>query len=205
MLLASWLRSWRSLGGSGEGIPLMQKLTAAYAEPQRSYHTIQHLTECLTLLEPHRELAEHPAEVEIALWFHDAVYDVQGKDNEARSAQWAETELNAAGVAPQAVARITELIMATCHAALPVGQDQKLLVDVDLAILGAPRPRFIEYEEQVRQEYDWVPGWLFRRRRRGILKEFLAREPIYNTAQIRAKLEGQARENLAYSLERLRN
>jgi predicted metal-dependent HD superfamily phosphohydrolase len=157
------------------------------------------------LLEPHRELGEHPAEVEIALWFHDAVYDVQAKDNEAKSAQWAETELNAARVAPQAVARIRELIMATCHAALPVGQDQQLLVDVDLAILGAPRPRFIEYEEQVRQEYDWVPGWLFRRRRRGILKEFLAREPIYSTPQIRAKLEGQARENLAYSLERLRS
>jgi predicted metal-dependent HD superfamily phosphohydrolase len=47
MLLASWLRTWRSLGASGEGIPLMQKLTAAYAEPQRSYHTIQHLSESL--------------------------------------------------------------------------------------------------------------------------------------------------------------
>lgn len=205
MLLTSWLRCWRSLGASGEGIPLMQKLTVAYAEPQRSYHTIQHLNECLALLEPHLELAEHPAEVEIALWFHDAVYDVQATDNEAKSALWAETELNAAKVESQAVARISELIMATRPAALPAGADRQLLVDVDLAILGAPRPRFIEYETQVRKEYDWVPGWLFRRRRRGILKEFLARDPIYNTPQIRAKLEGQARENLEYSLQQLRN
>jgi predicted metal-dependent HD superfamily phosphohydrolase len=36
--------------------------------------------------------------------------------------------------------------MSTCHAALSEGQDQKLLVDVDLAILGAPLHRFIEYE-----------------------------------------------------------
>jgi predicted metal-dependent HD superfamily phosphohydrolase len=182
----------------------MQKLTTAYAEPQRNYHTIQHLNECLALLEPHLELAEHPAEVEVALWFHDAVYDVEGKDNEARSASWAETELIAAQVTPEAVERIKKLIMATCHAALPEGRDQQLLVDVDLAILGAPRARFIEYEEQVRKEYDWVPGWLFRRKRRGILKEFLARDPIYNTPQIRAQLEGRARENLAYSLRQLR-
>lgn len=207
MLLSSWLRCWRSLqacGDGGDGIALMQKLTTAYAEPQRSYHTIQHLNECLALLEPHLELAEHPAEVEIALWFHDAVYDVEGKDNEARSASWAQTELIAAQVTPEAVERIKKLIMATCHAALAQGRDQQLLVDVDLAILGAPRARFIEYEEQVRKEYDWVPGWLFRRKRRGILKEFLARDPIYNTPQIRARLEGQARENLAYSLSQLR-
>jgi predicted metal-dependent HD superfamily phosphohydrolase len=204
VLLSSWLRCWRSLEASGDGIALMQKLTTAYAEPQRSYHTIQHLNECLALLEPHLELAEHPAEVEIALWFHDAVYDVKAKDNEARSAAWAETELNAAAVAPEAIGRINKLIMVTCHAAAPEGRDQQLLVDVDLSILGAPRPRFIEYEAQVRKEYDWVPGWLFRRKRRGILKEFLARDPIYNTPQIRGKLESQARENLAYCLSQLR-
>jgi len=204
VLLLSWLRCWRLLQASGDGIALMQKLTTAYAESQRSYHTIQHLNECLALLEPHLELAEHPAEVEIALWFHDAVYDVEAKDNEARSATWAEAALIAAQVAPGAVERIKRLIMATCHAALPEGRDQQLLVDVDLSILGAPRARFIEYEEQVRKEYDWVPGWLFRRKRRGILKEFLARDPIYNTPQIRGKLEHQARENLAYSLSQLR-
>jgi predicted metal-dependent HD superfamily phosphohydrolase len=207
VLLSSWLRCWRSLqasGDGGDGIALMQKLTKAYAEPQRSYHTIQHLNECLALLEPHLELAEHPAEVEIALWFHDAVYDVEGKDNEARSAGWAQTQLIAAQVSPEAVERIKQLIMATCHAALPEGRDQQLLVDVDLAILGAPRARFIEYEGQVRKEYNWVPGWLFRRKRRGILKEFLARNPIYNTPQIRAQLEGRARENLEFSLGQLR-
>jgi predicted metal-dependent HD superfamily phosphohydrolase len=76
-----------------------------------------------------------------------------------------------------------------------------LLVDIDLSILGAPRPRFDEYEAQVRAEYGWVPGFLFRRKRREILAEFLARNPIYNTPRLRESLEGRARENLAYSLE----
>lgn len=131
------------------------------------------------------------------------MYDVRGKDNEAKSAIWAETELNAATVKSEAIGRIKKLIMATCHAALPDGRDQQLLVDVDLSILGALRPRFIEYEEQVRKEYGWVPDWLFRRKRRGILKELIARNPIYNTPQIREKLETHARENLAYSLKQL--
>ncbi|HEY4366633.1 MAG TPA: hypothetical protein VGN07_05315 [Steroidobacteraceae bacterium] len=183
---------------------LMRDLVAAYEEPQRSYHTTQHLNECIAQLEPYLELAVRPAEVETALWFHDAVYDVRGKDNEARSAAWAETELRAAAVESDAVGRVKELIMATCHAALPQGKDQQLLVDVDLSILGAPRPRFVEYETQVRTEYQWVPGWLFRRKRRAVLKEFVARSAIYSTVQIREKLESQARANLEYSLQLLR-
>ncbi|MEQ1657984.1 MAG: N-methyl-D-aspartate receptor NMDAR2C subunit [Hylemonella sp.] len=181
----------------------MDRLLAAWAEPQRRYHTLQHLGECLALFDGHRQLAEQPAEVELALWFHDAVYDVRGKDNEARSAAWAQADLKAAGVGAPAIARITGHIMATCHAALPVGADQQLLVDIDLSILGAPRPRFLEYEEQVRAEYAWVPGFLFRRKRREILKEFLARQPIYNTPSIREELESRARENLAYSMAAL--
>ncbi len=202
-LQLSWARCWQGLGASGDGGALMQRLLAAWAEPQRKYHTLQHLGECLALFERSRALAEHPAEVEMALWFHDAVYEVRGQDNEARSAAWAQAELLAAGVAAAASGRIVGHIMATCHAALPAGGDQQLLVDIDLSILGAPRPRFLEYEAQVRAEYGWVPGWLFRRKRREILKEFLARQPIYGTPLIRDDIEGRARENLAHSIAAL--
>ena len=202
-LQASWARCWLALEAAGEGQALMDRLLAAWAEPQRRYHTLQHLGECLALFERSRALAEHPAEVEMALWFHDAVYDVRGKDNEARSAAWAQAELRAAGVGAAAIERIAGHIMATCHAALPNGGDQQLLVDIDLSILGAPRPRFLDYEEQVRAEYGWVPGFLFRRKRREILKEFLAREPIFGTPLIREEIEGRARENLAYSIAAL--
>lgn len=202
-LQASWTRCWQTLGAAGDGLALRDRLLAAWAEPQRKYHTLQHLGECLSLFDRCRQLAEQPAEVEMALWFHDAVYDVRGKDNEARSAAWAQAEVHAAGVDAAAIARIVGHIMATCHAALPVGVDQQLLVDIDLSILGAPRPRFLEYEEQVRAEYAWVPGFLFRRKRREILKEFLARRPIFGTPLIRDGIEGRARENLAHSIAAL--
>ncbi len=197
---ASWDRCWPALGASGDGHTLQQRLLQAWREPQRHYHTPQHLGECLALFERWRAVAQHPAEVEMALWFHDAVYALRGSDNEARSAAWAQAELGAAGVAAEVIARITAHIMATCHAALPVGVDQQLLVDIDLSILGAPRPRFLDYEQQVRAEYGWVPGWLFRRKRREILQAFLARQPIYGTPEAREALEAQARANLAHSI-----
>jgi predicted metal-dependent HD superfamily phosphohydrolase len=203
ILQSSWTRCWKSLNASGDGLALMQKLTSAYEEPQRKYHTVQHLSECLYLVGKNLDLAVEPAEVEIALWFHDAVYNVKASDNEARSADWAEVSLREAGIGQERIDRVRQHILATRHTALPEGQDQMLLVDIDLSILGAPRPRFEEYEAQVRAEYGWVPAFLFRRKRRGILAEFLARNPIYNTPRLRESLEGRARENLAYSLERL--
>jgi predicted metal-dependent HD superfamily phosphohydrolase len=181
----------------------MRRLLAAYSEPERRYHTVQHLSECLTLLDRYRELSAEPAEVEIALWFHDGIYDVRGSQNEIHSAEWAEREMRAAGVAPERVARVSELILATRHAVPPQGQDQMLVVDIDLAILGAPRSRFDEYEAQIRAEYSWVPGFLFRAQGRQVLAEFLCRDPIYSTPALRDALEGRARDNLAYALRRL--
>lgn len=204
MLQSSWKRWWGEIGAQGDGAALMQRLLAAYAEPQRKYHTLQHLAECLDLFARHRHVAAEPAEVEAALWFHDAVYDVTAHDNEARSAAWAVEELSAAGVSAEHAERVREHILATRHAALPRGQDQQLLVDIDLAILGANRARFEEYEVQVRAEYAWVPEPIFRQKRADLLAEFLARKPIYNTASLRNALEHNARENLAHSLQQLR-
>ncbi|MBT9552193.1 MAG: hypothetical protein IV088_15195 [Hydrogenophaga sp.] len=65
--------------------------------------------------------------------------------------------------------------MATCHDAEPEGDDARRLVDIDLAILGADPARFAEYDAQVREEYRWVPNWLYRCKRREVLAGFLAR------------------------------
>ena len=178
----------------------MQRLLDAWAEPQRHYHTPQHLRECLALLEPALHLARRPGEVELALWFHDAVYDPQGKDNETRSADWACEALAQAGADGEVRQRVRALIMATCHDAEPTDPDARLLVDIDLAILGADPARFAEYGAQVREEYRWVPGWLYRRKRKEVLAGFLDRPAIYGTAWFRERFEVRARENLKSSV-----
>lgn len=201
LLERSWQRAWAALSlRAPEGV--MQRLLDAWAESQRHYHSQQHLHECLALLEPALDLAQHPGEVELALWFHDAVYDPQGKGNEQRSADWAIEALAAAGASGDVQQRVRALIMATCHDAEPVGGDARLLVDIDLAILGADPARFAEYDALVRAEYRWVPGWLYRRKRKEVLAGFLKRPVIYGTQWFQERFEGRARENLTQATRR---
>ena len=194
---------WKELGAPKPDPKLHGELIARYSEPHRKYHTLQHLEECFKKLDEVRGLAEHPAEIELALWFHDAIYNVKRRDNEKKSADWARASALAAGTPAEACNRVHALVMATRHKAVPRGTDVELLVDIDLSILGAAPERFDQYERQVRKEYDWVPDFLYRRERRAILKEFLARPQIFSTARFRDHYEKQARSNLERSLERL--
>ena len=203
VLQRSWQDAWRAVGAIDANDAPLQRLLDAYREPQRRYHTLQHLAECLAHLKPVRHLAKAAGEVELALWFHDAVYDVHGHDNEARSASWAKDELVAAGVAADAALRVHDLVMATQHAARPDTADATLLVDVDLSILGASAERFALYEAQIRAEYAWVDDATFRSRRHQVLTGFVARPTIYGTAHFQALLEAAARANLRCSIERL--
>ena len=169
----------------------------AYSEQHRHYHTLQHLRECLAQFEAASMLARHPAEVELALWFHDAVYDPQRKDNEERSADWARASVLAAGCSPDIAERGAALVLATrSHVATADDPDTALLLDIDLAILGAAPARFAEYERQIRAEYAHVPEAEFRAGRARVLQGFLSRDRIYLTDAFHDALEGRARANL---------
>jgi predicted metal-dependent HD superfamily phosphohydrolase len=191
----SWQRAWQMLGLQAPE-DLRERLVGAYEEPHRRYHSLQHLGECIAHFESALELGIHPGEVELALWFHDAIYELQAKDNEQRSAEWAVDELKRCGAQPDQTRRVYALIMATCHTATPADADQQLLVDIDLAILGAGPARFAEYDAQVRAEYSWVPEAVYRVKRREVLQGFLDRPVIYSTPHFRARLEQPARANL---------
>jgi predicted metal-dependent HD superfamily phosphohydrolase len=200
---ASWHRAWQDLGLNGANDALRDRLLARYAEPHRKYHTLQHLHECIAMLARYPGQPEHAGDVEMALWFHDAIYDIGVPGNEERSAQWAMGELQAAGAAPGVAERVHAMVMATRHDVAPQTADEQLLVDVDLSILGAAPARFDEYEAQVRDEYASVPADLFQRRRKAILVGFLARPAIYGTLYFRSLLEASARKNLVRSIDAL--
>jgi predicted metal-dependent HD superfamily phosphohydrolase len=200
--LARWLATWAALNLTPP-TGLCEQLLRAWDEPQRHYHTLQHLGECLTLFDTLRMHAEQPADIELALWFHDAIYDVQGHDNEARSAQWAAEALATGGVDAPRCQRVHDLITATCHTALPASPDQALLVDIDLAILGAPAARFAEYTRQIRAEYAWVPAEVYAVKRRAVLQGFLDRKAIYTTPAVAQRLEQHARDNLVKAISSL--
>lgn len=202
LLQASWQRAWAALAAQPRD-GLFEQLIDCYREPHRRYHTLAHLQACLLQLHPVLDQAEHSGEVELALWFHDAVYRVDRQDNEWQSAQWAQRELAAAGVAADAAERVHALVMATQHAALPATADERLLVDIDLSILGEKPGIFDDYERQIRDEYAWVADALFRQKRVAVLRGFLARTSIFSTVHFRQRLEQQARANLQRSIARL--
>ena len=90
---------------------LFDQLDAAHKEPHRHYHTSDHISACLYAFDQVRELATRPTEIEIALWFHDSVYDTHRHDNEEKSSYWAWEYLLKAGVAEESVKRIVEMIL----------------------------------------------------------------------------------------------
>lgn len=195
-LPARWGRLWRTLKLAPPAA-LGEALLARYGEEYRRYHTRQHLEECLDWLDRAHGQCERPAEVELALWFHDAVYAPGRSDNEERSADWAARALLEAGGSPEIAGRVRELVLATGHHRRPETRDQRVMVDIDLAILGAPAERFGQYEEQIRQEYPEVPLDRFRAARREFLAPWLQSPRIYRTEFFRERLEKPARENLA--------
>ena len=196
-LAASWHRAWHDLALDEPPATVLDSLLERWAEPHRRYHTRQHLQECLALAVRDRGLAARPGEVAIGLWFHDAVYDTRRHDNESASAGWAAQVLREAGADGDVVARVRALIMATCHGHVPEAADERLLVDIDLAILGADTARFAEYELQIREEYGFVPEATFRAKRREILCGFLARPALFSTPTYVERFEAAARVNVA--------
>jgi len=176
---------------------VFEMLVARYAEPHRHYHTLTHIDACLTWLDWFRALARHPEQVELALWFHDVVYDTRagGGQNERESARLACEALRELGVPRGKRDRIARHIRATEHHTAPQG-DAALVVDLDLTILGARRCDFDGFEEQIRKEYAHVPEDQFRMGRRHVLESFLGRTAIFCAPQIRDELEARARGNL---------
>jgi len=200
LLERSWSRFTRSLAGGLDTGRSRESVLARYREPWRHYHTLDHLTACLAWFEQTWRLADHPAEVEAALWFHDAVYDPRRSDNEERSAELADAILREGSAAIDVAARVARLVLATKRVTDPADADETLLTDIDLAILGAAPDRYVEYEHRVRAEYAFVPEDAFWQARSLLLHGLLARRTLYGTRFFFDRLEGPARENMARSL-----
>jgi predicted metal-dependent HD superfamily phosphohydrolase len=195
-------RLWHRLGGVDASAPF-PKLLEVYSPPHRAYHNAAHIADCLRQFDLARAEADRPDEVEAALWFHDAVYDTRAEDNEERSAAWAVKALTQTGVHPNVARRIGALIVATKHDREPNTRDARLLLDVDLSILGREPDEFEAYDRAIREEYQWVPEDRYRAERAAILEKFLQRTAIYQTEFFRTRLEAQARANLRRSIATL--
>ena len=200
-----WTRVWRQVADTADTRPVFEELLSRYSEPHRYYHNLNHIAECLVEFDSARELARDPLAVELAIWFHDAVYDTRGSDNEEKSAELAKWCIEEAGGSSALPQSVIALVVATKTHDSSAHPDAPLLVDVDLSILGQRKERFDQYESQIRHEYDWVAESVFAAKRAQILEGFLARERVYTTQPFFAKYEQAARTNLRDSVRKLRS
>jgi predicted metal-dependent HD superfamily phosphohydrolase len=175
-----------------------EEVARAYSGPGRYYHTLDHVMDVLATVEDLAARAKNLSAVKLAAWLHDVIYDSRASDNEERSAGYAEWLCEALGI-PQD-RRVAALIRATKTHEAGGDADAQVLLDADLAILGACEPAYQEYAGKIRQEYAWVPEPDYRRGRRAVLEGFLARPRIYHFLE---PLEEPARRNLAAEIGRL--
>ncbi|MBY0524146.1 MAG: hypothetical protein K2R98_12145 [Gemmataceae bacterium] len=194
-----WLGLLAGLGAKPTAaLKAFDQLSARYAEPQRHYHTIEHIGHVLQAVDALCETVrprDHSALL-LAVYFHDAIYDPRAADNEERSAVVAAAGLKKLGVTKDTIAVVRELILKTKHHDAGEGDiDGQILIDADLGILGASPAMYDRYAQAIRCEYAWVLEDAYRAGRSAVLKKFLERPHIYRTPTYQAT-EARARRNL---------
>ena len=197
-----WLSLMQALGFK-PNLGTCDALLKEHAGRHRHYHTQEHISACLRHLDTVREKTNHPNEIALAFWFHDAVYKAFSATNERDSADWAIEFLEENRANQDMIDRVEALIMATVHNPGPLSGDMAIMVDIDLAILGASQQVYDQYEINIRKEYRRVPGFIFRKKRKALLRAFLDQDRLYHTDHFHDLWNGQALKNLSRAIAAL--
>ncbi len=199
-----FINLWNDIGATTNATKVFNKIVDKYSEAHRRYHVVPHLRHGFSKLDlvpfsiPNRDCIEY------GFWNHDWEYNTRRHDNEVVSADHAEQEAIEARLPKSFIVNSRRLIMSTIHNYLPKREDEKYIVDIDLAILGESLEVFDQYELDIRMEYEWVDELLYVRERSKILEQFLNRPRIYSTDFFFELYERTARENLKRSISKLR-
>ncbi len=181
---------------------LLARVRPRYDESHRRYHTWTHIEACFAA---RAELTrEASPTIDLALLFHDAIYDPLAHDNEEKSAELLLEEGRREGIDEDTLTRSAPLVLATKHGAITAASEEaRIVVDADLSILGTSRDVFDAYERAVREEYAMIEDAMFTAGRTRVLQEFLNRKTIFETPRGRELWEARARENISRSLASL--
>lgn len=201
---ARFCRLWARCGGDpGHGAAVFAELAAHYAEPHRHYHNGGHIDDCLARLDlaAAATAVDDADAVEMALWFHDVIYELGAPDNEQLSAEWFAAQ--AAGRLPaDFIGRVADYINSTTHRAEPAAAGAKWVVDADLGGLGMDDESFHRDGARIRREFAHLSEADFARGQAGFLRGLLERERIFYTDFFRDLCEAHARRHIREVLAR---
>lgn len=186
---------------SPDGADVYADLCELYSAPYRRFHNLDHIRDCLRKFDEVAPLLNDRDAVELALWFHDAVYEVGATTNERRSAEFF-IELST-GARFTFRHHVCGLIMATRHARHIHGNDRGYMVDIDLSGFGLPWDEFIANGRKLREESAHVPEDQYHAGQLIFLTRLQRRDHFFFTEYFRSRYEEQARANLERVLDEL--
>ena len=204
-MLSEWISACAGMGHIGSPL-YYRRLRKQYAEPQRFYHTFDHIEACLKGLRRYFPKDRNLADVKMALFFHDVIYDPTRKDNEERSAeQWIEYA-TARKVHSWSIKAVEQMILDTkthqLHGFL-AKRDEKIMLDLDMSIFVADMPTYLKYAQNVWREYQTFGKEAYINGRLGFLKK-LDPSKIFYTPELRAHVR-RAELNIAQEIATLEN
>lgn len=180
-----------------------QQLTTNYGEANRYYHNLEHLSVLFTSFDEYHVKLKDPLVVAHAIWYHDIIYSARRGDNEEKSALVAAENIAKFGLSIKQQENCLHYIRATAqHLDVKVDAQEDLayFLDFDLAVLAWPQSKYQVYAQAIRKEYRHVPGFLYRRGRRKVLRYFLEVPTLFRTAEFQEKHETAAKLNLKWEL-----
>jgi predicted metal-dependent HD superfamily phosphohydrolase len=185
-----------------------------YNEPERRYHCAQHPRDLLAVFDQHWWSAQFPHACVLSLVYHDVIYQAHStpgsSDNELASMQLFQKHARECHMPAKMMAIVAALIMGTDHkpTSLVPGNarvlaDQKLIIDIDLSILGSNEEKFADFERLIRQEYSHYSARVYAQGRAHVLQTFLDRSTIYYGEAFIARYERPARRNMKDAIQKL--
>ncbi len=174
------------------------EISSQYAGPGRFYHSLDHVQNVLETVQSLGVHACNPNAVKLAAWLHDVIYDSKAADNEEKSAAYARRLCQELSIPDGPL--VASLILKTKSHDAGEDADSQVLLDADLAILGASEADYQAYSQKIRLEYGWVPEPEYRKGRRQVLERFLSRPKIFH---LLSHLEEAARRNIGAEVGRL--
>lgn len=193
-------------------------LKFCYNKSDRHYHNFDHIRDMLKKFEKHKKSFEDPLAVELAIWFHDIIYNPLSKLNEDASADLAYSlimKLNK----PQLAEKVRQLVMFTKwdsdwfyssdvdeikkHLS-EASYDFLLLRDMDWSGLGSSTKTYETNSRHLRAEVPFLNDLEYTEKRLVFLNIItVLPRPLYCTKQYR-ELGSKATQNINKEVEHLK-
>ena len=181
------------------------EIKSHYTSKNRHYHNLYHIHNMLGQAKDIKSSIDDYDALRFAIWYHDIIYKATKKNNEEKSAKFAENRLKSTRFDAERITMVYHLIASTKHHDVVLNEtnDNAYLLDLDLSILGAKWDTYQSYIQNIRKEYAIYPDFMYKKGRKKVLKHFLERNPIYFTNSYRAQFEDQARQNIKKEINAL--